>query len=233
MPLVARESAQPACDDLLHRSITVDASAAGVGLDIPDGRPITLSGRCADAAAPWYALPYYASNWPAAHWVFVPPGSYTLFAGATTTPTFPGGHGTITDGEFATNPAAPREVGLRALIPAGTLPARGACGSPALALNPRAITMIDFFHGFDDVWIPIDGGGDDYRVVEINMNDAFGPSPPISICDGCGPGAACTALPIASIAIGPGGFLHLQDVAVDNLPMAGQVIFDPFDAAAP
>jgi hypothetical protein len=93
--------------------------------------------------------------------------------------------------------------------------------------------MIDLFHGFDDVWIPIDGGGDSYRVVEVNMNDAFGASPPLAICDGCGPAATCAALPIASITIGAGGFLHVQDVAVDRLPMAGQIIFDPFDAAAP
>jgi len=226
-PLAVGDSAQPECDGALHRSLTVDSGMAGVVLDVVDDAGITLSGRCSEAGAPWYPLPGFGNGLPAAHWAFVPPGSYALFAGATMTYAAPNQPGTVTDGEFARRVSLPAEFGLRALIPADTFPATGGCGTSAVVLNPAAKTSVDFFRYASDVWIPIDGGGASYDVLAVNLFAPGADSQPLTICNGCGPDAPCSSIPITSVTIGAGSFLHLQDVSIDRLPMAGQIIFEP------
>ena len=228
-PLPVGEHVQPDCDGQLHRTLTVDADAAGIVLDVADDRGITLSGRCADSGAPWYPLPGTASGAPTTHWALVPAGTYSLFAGASQSYLPPDEPVPVTDGEFTPSVPAPADILLRSSIPSGTL--GPACGSPAIVLNSDAKTTIDLVHGFDDVWIGIDGGDGSFAVTAPNLFAPLAVSEPLAICDSCGPGAACTSIPTRSIPIGPGAYLHLQGISVDRPPAAGQIVFQPTLAA--
>jgi hypothetical protein len=225
-PLAVGEVAVPACDGQLHRSLTVADVDAGVVLAIADDRGITLSGRCAGSDAPWFPLAGTGNGSAVRHWAFVPPGSYTLFGGASDAYFPPGSPASVTDGEFATAALAPASFQLVARIPTGAL--SDTCGSsPPVALESGTPTYVDVVRGYVDGWIPIDGGGGSFGVALRNLQTPFGTEQPIEICDGCGPSAACAGLPADSIAIGAGAFLHLEDVWVDRPPAAGQIVFYP------
>ena len=220
------ERAQPECDGQLHRALVVGEGDAGVVLDVADDRGITLSGRCTDSALPWYPLPGTSSGMPATHWALVPPGSYTLFAGASDAYVPPGKPARVTDGAFTVTVAAPAEFALRARVPAGII-SDGCAAAAAVSLNADAKTYLDLARPFDDVWIPVDGGGRSFGAFAVNLFAAFSASQPIAICNGCGPGATCTSLPAASITLDSGTFLHLQGVFVERPPAVGQIVFYP------
>lgn len=225
-PLTMGEPTQPECDGQLHRSLIVADGEAGSVLDVADGRGLTLSGHCADSGAPWYPLPGAFDGSPARHWAFMPPGTYTLFSGASDAYFNPGEPAWVSDGEFSPTAPAPTSYQLRSGIAAGTI--SDACGlSTSVSLAGDAITYIDLFRGFIDSWIAIDGGGGSFSVSMQNLSWPFSVTDPMDLCDGCGPDATCLPLPINSLTIGAGAFLHLRDIYVDRPPAAGQFVFRP------
>jgi len=230
-PLNVGDHARPECDGQLHRSVTVAPGDAGIVLDVADDRGITLSQRCTDPALPWYPLPGTASGTPATHWALVPPGSYALFAGASDAYVPPGKPVRVTDGEFTPTALAPAEFALRAAVPAGLASETCAIGAAAVALNGDAKTYVDVVRAYDDVWIRLDGGGRSFGATAVNLF-AFGAADPVTICNGCGAAAVCTPLPVASITLDGGSFLHLQGSVVDRPPAAGQIVLYPTPAAA-
>jgi hypothetical protein len=229
-PLALGVSTPPACDGRLHSSVTVADGDAGLVLDVADDTGITLSARCADAGAPWYPLPGTAGGMPATHWALVPPGPYTLFAGASELYVPPAGPAAVSDGEFTPRAKAPTAVTLRAHLTAGLV--GGACASAGtISLEAAGTTYLDLVRGYDDAWIQIDGRGGTFGAAAINLIGIGAVTEPLALCDGCGPSATCTPLPVSAITISTGTVLHIQSAYPDRPPAAGQIAFYPAPAA--
>jgi hypothetical protein len=227
--LAPGEHIQPACDGRLYAAVTVPSDAGGVVLDVAEDEGITLSGRCADATAPWYPLPGSAAGTGAVHWALVPPGPYTLFAGASSDDVSPARPAAVTDGEFTPRAAAPSSVGLQAYVPPG-LTSEACATAGTVSLAPAASTYIDLVRGYDDTWIQIDGGGRSFAATTVNLSGTE-TAAAAELCDGCGPNTTCWPLPSAARALVAGTVLHLQHLTVERRPAAGQIVFVPASPA--
>jgi len=225
-PLDVGKHVQLDCDGRLHRSVDVGAGEAGLVIDVSDDSGVTLSGRCADRSAGWYPLPGTASGSPATHWALVPPGSYTVFAGASDTYVPPARPAWVSDGAFTPRARAPADLGLRARLPAGFVGAScGAAGT--VSLESSATTYVDIVRAYDDAWLRVDGGGRSFGVVAQMLFTPFGVSQPLEICAGCGAGAACTPIPARDVTLDGETVVHMQGVSPDRPPVAGQLVFFP------